>query len=93
MTSLLPPRRRWEEKQFQSAMARVIYERALSELAEAEKSEKLYIAFAHFEERYVGRSPVPKRSGGRVMNPRGGCGIGSQGQAHRLSVRGLGVRR
>jgi crooked neck len=44
---------RWEEKQLQVAKARVVFERALEELADLEKSEKLYIAFAHFEERCV----------------------------------------
>lgn len=31
--------------------ARGVYERALAELADSEKTEKLFSAFAHFEER------------------------------------------
>lgn len=42
---------RWEEKQLQIARARTIYERALNELADAEKTEKLYMGFANFEEK------------------------------------------
>ncbi|KAG5185208.1 hypothetical protein JKP88DRAFT_207999 [Tribonema minus] len=42
---------RWEERQGQLALARGAYERALSELDEESRTEKLYISFAQFEER------------------------------------------
>jgi len=42
---------RWEERSTgQKALARVVYERALDELRETEKDEKLYLVFAAFEE-------------------------------------------
>lgn len=43
---------KWEERQqHQLALARRIYERALDELRDDEKTQELYIAFAAFEER------------------------------------------
>lgn len=43
---------KWEERQqHQLALARRVYERALEELRDDEKSEEIYIAFAQFEER------------------------------------------
>ncbi|DAZ95665.1 TPA: hypothetical protein N0F65_002462 [Lagenidium giganteum] len=43
---------KWEEKQqHQLVLARGVYERALAELRDDEKSELIYIAFAQFEER------------------------------------------
>lgn len=43
---------KWEERQqHQLALARRIYERALEELRDDEKTEQIYIAFASFEER------------------------------------------
>lgn len=50
---------RWEEKQLQIARARTIFERALNELADAEKTEKLYMAFANFEEKCAPSLPSP----------------------------------
>jgi len=41
----------WEEKNHQNNLARTIYERALEELPEMERSSKLLIQFARFEER------------------------------------------
>lgn len=42
---------RWEEKNGYKAFARDVYERSLTELHETERSEKLLISFARFEER------------------------------------------
>ena len=44
---------KWEEKQLQVARARGVFERALVELPDEEErhSEKLFLAFAAFEER------------------------------------------
>eukprot|EP01041_Mallomonas_annulata_P006973 gene6973-14171_t len=42
---------KWEEKQHQKGLSRKIYERAMDELHPQERSEKLLINFARFEER------------------------------------------
>jgi crooked neck len=42
---------KFEEKQFQKALARTVFERSLAELHDEEKSDKLLIQFARFEER------------------------------------------
>eukprot|EP00607_Mallomonas_marina_P002648 CAMPEP_0182437692 /NCGR_PEP_ID=MMETSP1167-20130531/85222_1 /TAXON_ID=2988 /ORGANISM="Mallomonas Sp, Strain CCMP3275" /LENGTH=794 /DNA_ID=CAMNT_0024630707 /DNA_START=25 /DNA_END=2409 /DNA_ORIENTATION=- len=42
---------KWEEAQYQKALSRQVYERAIEELHPQEKSEKLLINFARFEER------------------------------------------
>uniref|UniRef100_A0A7R9UG91 Suppressor of forked domain-containing protein n=1 Tax=Pinguiococcus pyrenoidosus TaxID=172671 RepID=A0A7R9UG91_9STRA len=42
---------KWEEMQGQLVYARQLYERGMEELAEEEKGERFYIAFADFEER------------------------------------------
>jgi crooked neck len=42
---------RWEEEQHEKVLARTVYERSLQELHPQEKSEKLIINFARFEER------------------------------------------